>query len=79
MTITELEALLAKPEHDAYYIGSLRISAADLIADHKAMREALQLLHDNLAEYQRINNIDGYDNQDMVQARSALSSLRVRP
>jgi len=36
------------------------------------MREALQLLHDKLAEYQRINKIGGYDNHDMRQARAAL-------
>ena len=34
---------------------------------------ALQLLHDNLAEYQRINNIGGYDNADMTQARAAIA------
>lgn len=39
---------------------------------HYALIAALSQLHDNLAEYQRINNLGGYDNQDMRQARDAL-------
>lgn len=35
--------------------------------------EALVLLHNNLAEYQRINKIGGYDNHDMTLARAALA------
>jgi hypothetical protein len=43
---------------------------------HDALVAALQSLHDNLAEYQRINNLGGYDNQDMQQARAALELAR---
>ena len=38
----------------------------------KRLREALQGLHDDVAEYQRLNNLGGYDNHWMVAARSAL-------
>ena len=36
---------------------------------------AAKLLHDNLAEYQQINKIGGYDNQDMRMMREALAKL----
>jgi len=39
---------------------------------HDALIAALQSLHDNIAEYARINNLAGFDNQDMQQARAAL-------
>lgn len=35
--------------------------------------EALILLYDNLVEYQRLNNIGGYDNHDMQMARAAIA------
>lgn len=38
--------------------------------------QALRLLHDNLAEYQRINNLGGYDNHDMRMARAAMDGLK---
>ena len=37
------------------------------------MREALENLHDDIAEYQKLNNIGGYENQCMKQARQALA------
>lgn len=46
-----------------------------LVAALKEMEEALKLLHDNLAEYQTLNNLGGYDNHDMRQARIALSRM----
>lgn len=39
---------------------------------HDALVAALKGLHDINAEYGRINNLGGYDNQDMKQARAAL-------
>lgn len=46
-----------------------------LVAALKEMEEALKLLHDNLAEYQTLNNLGGYDNHDMRQARTALRRM----
>ena len=48
----------------------------DLIA---ALVAALQQLHDNNAEYGRINNLGGYDNQDMQAARAALKLAGATP
>ena len=47
----------------------LRCASVDLL-------EALELLHDNLAEYQRINNMGGYDNHDMRMARAAIAKAK---
>jgi hypothetical protein len=46
------------------------------VNSHDMLVEALQRLHDNLAEYQRINNLGGYDNQEMKVARNALELAR---
>lgn len=40
------------------------------------MGAALQMLHDEMAEYGRINNLGGYDNHAMVRARNALAVAR---
>jgi hypothetical protein len=45
---------------------------------HDALLNALRLLHDNLAEYQRLNNLGGYDNHDMVAARDAIAKAEGR-
>ena len=37
---------------------------------------ALQLLHDDTAEYCKINNLGGYDNQVMVNARKVLDNYK---
>lgn len=42
----------------------------------KRLREALTMLHDNFAEYGRINNIGGYDNHDMRLARATLEATK---
>lgn len=55
-------------DRDAYLISA----APDLYA-------ALQMLHDNIDEYQRINHLHGHDNQDMRQARAALAKARGEP
>lgn len=49
---------------------------ARLIAAAPELLAALELLHDNLAEYQRINHIGGYDNHDMKMARAAIARVR---
>ena len=43
---------------------------------HSRLVEALQQLHDDRAEYARINNLGGYDNQVMVNARAALAAAK---
>lgn len=47
-------------------IGTLRNSHADLLA-------ALKALHDDIADYARINNLGGFDNHCMKQARAAIA------
>jgi hypothetical protein len=48
-------------------------SLASLRAERDALRAALQRLHDNTADYVRINNLgDPYQNADMRAARDAL-------
>jgi len=42
-------------------------------AERDRLREALQGLHDDCADYQRINNLGGYDNHWMKAARAALA------
>ena len=51
------------------------ISRNDELQAHiNVLREALENLHDDIAEYQKLNNIGGYENQCMKQARQALAS-----
>ena len=47
---------------------------AELKSHINVLREALENLHDDIAEYQKLNNIGGYENQCMKQARQALTS-----
>lgn len=42
------------------------------LAEIERLRNALQLLHDDTDEYQRINNLGGHDNHVMKLARAAL-------
>jgi hypothetical protein len=49
---------------------------ARLARVNAALVDALQMLHDNTAEYQRINNLRGYDNHDMRVARAAIASAK---
>ena len=44
-----------------------------LIASAPDLLAALRQLHDNIAEYARINNLGGFDNQDMRMARAAIA------
>lgn len=44
-----------------------------LIAAAPELLRCLQQLHDDIAEYARINNLGGYDNHVMRQARSAIA------
>jgi hypothetical protein len=71
-TMEKLRALVA--ERDALKAdGSVYALLADAVAERDRMRAALQMLHDNTAEYQRINHLGGYDNHDMRVARAALN------
>ena len=49
---------------------------ARIIAAAPELLEALELLHNNFAEYQRINNMGGYDNHDMRMARAAIAKAK---
>lgn len=49
---------------------------ARLIAAAPELLEALENLHANIAEYARINNLGGFDNQDMQQARAAIAKAK---
>ena len=71
----ETDALLLEINEGRIYEddGPVADFARRLERENAALREALQLLHDNLAEYQRLNHLGGYDNQDMQQARAALA------
>lgn len=46
---------------------------ARMIAAAPELLQALQLLHANVAEYARINNLGGFDNQDMRMAHAAIA------
>jgi hypothetical protein len=50
-----------------------------LIAAAPELYDALQLLHDNIAEYAKINNLGGFNNHDMKFARAALAKARGEP
>lgn len=62
-----VDACIAKADE---HLGPL---ARKLERDRSALLEALIFLHANQAEYQRINNIGGYDNHDMRMARAAIA------
>ena len=49
---------------------------ARLIAAAPELLEALENLHANIAEYARINNLGGFGNQDMQQARAAIAKAK---
>jgi hypothetical protein len=38
--------------------------------------DALQVLHDETADYIKINNLSGYENQSMRKARAALAAAK---
>ena len=60
----------------AYGAGEEVKANARLIAAAPDLLEALENLHANIAEYARINNLGGFDNQDMQQARAAIAKAR---
>lgn len=70
--------LLASVHTSILWDGEPAVTAANasLISAAPDLLEALQLLHDNLAEYQRINNLGGYENHDMKMARAALAKAK---
>lgn len=64
------EAWLAFRDSETYWANARLIAAApDLL-------EALQMLHDSNAEYGRINNLGGYDNNDMKASRAAIARAK---
>lgn len=42
---------------------------------HEALLAALKALHDDIADYARINNLGGFDNHCMRQARAAIANV----
>jgi len=44
-----------------------------LLAENERLRAALQMLYDEMDEYQRVNNLSAYNNHVMRQARAALA------
>ena len=46
---------------------------ARLRATNERLRAALQMLYDEMDEYQRVNNLSAYNNHVMRQARAALA------
>ena len=55
-------------------VSNLRAELAAERAMVVTLRETLQLLHDDVADYGRINNLGGYDNHCMKLARAALQT-----
>ena len=49
---------------------------ANIIAAAPDLLEALEDLHNDIDEYQRINNLDGYDNHCMRRAREVMKKAR---
>ena len=54
-----------------------RITALE--AERDALREGLKGLYEDVLEYQRINNLGGYDNHWMKIARALLKEPRNAP
>lgn len=72
-----LAALIAELEANTKLIEIERGKVIDRLRDSlREMINALQQLHDNVDEYQRINHLGGHDNQDMQMAREALATAK---
>ena len=72
---------LLQGKEAADYIERLEESAKEGMAyitaleqERDRLREALQGLHDDDADYLRLNHLGGYDNHWMVAARAALAA-----
>lgn len=59
------------PERLCGYIQ--RESDADIIAAAPVLLAALKMLHDDVADYARVNNLGGFDNHAMKAARAAIA------
>lgn len=56
---------------------ALAHQSAQFLADELA--EALKALHDDIAEYAKINNLGGFDNHCMKQARAVIAKAEGKP
>ena len=56
-------------------LGYYRLRSIALEARLRLVVEALKGLHDDNADYLRLNHLGGYDNHWMVQARKALAAI----
>lgn len=67
-----LEELAGEVERLTSDVDALSDNLEKVVAERDRLKAALQDLHDDCVDYQRINNLGGYNNQVMVQARKAL-------
>lgn len=71
--VIEVAQLRAEVERLQEAVGGALLHDRDfLLKENEQLRTALRGLHDDVADYQRINNLGGYDNHWMVAAREAL-------
>lgn len=63
-------------DHDSRRTNEEAMANARLISAAPDMLEALEALHDEIDEYQRINNLGGHDNHVMKQARAAIAKAK---